>query len=74
MAVRKKSKCNQPLQIELEAVSRRGITLWLGEELSNPEEIAAAHTVAEPGEYMRDYVQDNDGKITKIRFDKIKNQ
>ncbi|RDU24457.1 hypothetical protein [Anaerosacchariphilus polymeriproducens] len=70
----KKNKGKERLQIELEAVSRRGITLWLGEELSNPEEIAEAHTIAEPGEYMRDYVQNKDGKITKIRFDKIKNQ
>lgn len=70
----KKGKGNERLQIELEAVTRRGITVWLGEELSTPEEIAEAHTIAEPGGYMRDYIQNNEGKITKIRFDKIENQ
>lgn len=74
MSSYKISKGNERLQIELEAVTRRGITVWLGEELSTPEEIAAAHTIAEPGEYMRDYIQNKEGKITKIRFDKIKNQ
>lgn len=74
MSSHKKNKVSERLQIELEAVTRRGITVWLGEELSNPDEIVAAHKVAEPGEYMRDYVEDKDGKITKIRFDKIKNE
>ena len=37
--------------------------------LSNPKSIAKACQIAEGGGYMRDYVEDEQGRIARVDFD-----
>ncbi len=59
------------LQYELEQYKRRGVSLSLEGQPSNPCEIVQAHLVAEECSYMRDYIQNEKGEIQEIDFDKI---
>ena len=41
-------------------------------KLSNPKTIAKACQIAEGGGYMRDYVEDEKGRIARVDFDFVK--
>ena len=67
-----KEKEPSPLGRELETYQTEGIPLWLNGKPSTPEEIVHACMIEEEGTYMRDYVQNERGKIKKRRNIKIK--
>lgn len=72
-----KKKCKkqkQNLRKELDLYANAGIDLWLDGNPSTPKKIEKAHRVSEEGTYMRDYVQDSQGHLTRIGFDSIKKQ
>ena len=46
--------------------------LWLNGKPSTPEEIVHACMIEEEGTYMRDYVQNERGKVERLEFDLIK--
>ena len=56
------------LEAELQEYQNYGIRLLLEGRESSPESIADACAVAEHGTYMRDYIQDETGKVNKIDF------
>ncbi len=57
---------------ELLAYQSKKIDLFLNGKQSTPYEITHACMTAEKGEYMRDYVGDDNGKLIQISFDKIR--
>ena len=56
----------KPLEKELKSYREQGISLYLNGILSNPK------TIAEGGGYMRDYVEDEKGRIARVDFDFVK--
>jgi len=56
----------------LERAVRGGASLYLEGERSTPEDIAR-RCVKEDMSYMPDYIWNEKGKLTEIRYDKIKN-
>ena len=67
-----KEKESSPLGRELETYQTEGIPLWLNGKPSTPEEIVHACMIEEEGTYMRDYVQNERGKVERLEFDLIK--
>lgn len=63
----------QRLLIELEDIQNRGVTIWLEGIPSSPLTVMDALCVNENQVYMPDYVTDERGIWTELRFDKIKN-
>mgnify|MGYP003235043954 FL=1 len=64
-----KEKEPSPLGRELETYQTEGIPLWLNGKPSTPEEIVRACMIEEEGTYMRDYVQNERGKVERLEFD-----
>ena len=64
----------KPLEKELKSYREQGISLYLNGILSNPKTIAKACQIAEGGGYMRDYVEDEKGRIARVDFDFVKLQ
>ena len=58
-----------PLRKELEDFRKLGIALYLDGKPSTPKTIAKACTFAEGGGYMRDYTEDEKGRIARVSFD-----
>ena len=50
----------------------QGIYLYLEGEPSTPKSIAKACQIAEGGGYMRDYVEDEKGRIARVDFDFVR--
>lgn len=65
---------NEKLRYELESYSDQGIQLLLNGRKSTPKRIAKAYKIAEEGEYMRDYIQDENGKLRSLSFDFVKEE
>ena len=63
----------KPLKSELKLYRRQGVELYLDGEPSTPKSIAKACQIAEGGGYMRDYTEDENGRIARVDFDRIKN-
>lgn len=61
-------KIMKPLQTELRKYQKLGIALFLDGQPSSPKNIARACTIAEGGGYMRDYTEDEKGRIAKVEF------
>ena len=61
------------LRKELEIYREKGVSLYLNGEPSTPKKIAKACQIAEDGVYMRDYTEDENGRIARVDFDRIKN-
>lgn len=61
---------NKILQENLEIMHQNGIALFLEGELSTPVEIAG-RCVQEDSCYMADYVIDDSGYLTEVRYDKV---
>lgn len=57
---------------ELEEYREMGIPLYLNGRESTPGHIARAYRIAEEGDYMRDYIQDEGGKIQGLAFDYVR--
>ena len=66
--MKEKETTIQKLESELEAYQSCGISLLLEGRESSPASIVNACMVAENGTYMRDYIQDERGKIDTINF------
>ena len=66
MNIRRNTERN--LETELQSYQDSGIRLLLEGRESSPESIAYACAVAEHGTYMRDYIQDETGKLNIIDF------
>lgn len=61
------------LLLELESLQGVGISIWLdGKELKTIDPSDAV-MVSEEDNYMRDYVLDDGGRVTELRFDKVYN-
>ncbi|MDY5541370.1 MAG: hypothetical protein SPF60_08150 [Lachnospiraceae bacterium] len=56
------------------AYENAGIALTLGGRPASPYELARLCVIREKSCYMGDYIQDDDGNLTEIRFDKIRYQ
>lgn len=69
---KKGKKACKPLKRELECYKEQGIALYLNGIPSSPKSIAKACTVAEGGGYMRDYGEDEHGRIARVNFDFIR--
>ena len=61
----------KPLKKELELYREQGVSLYLDGVPSTPKSIAKACQIAEGGVYMRDYTEDEKGKIACVSFDFI---
>ena len=59
------------LHRELKIYRREGIPLLLNGRQTTAKRIEEACQIAETGEYMRDYIQDEQGKIQGLSFDFI---
>ncbi|MGN1142705.1 MAG: hypothetical protein ACI4TF_16010 [Oliverpabstia sp.] len=71
--MKKKSKKQMDqFRKELDFYASEGIPLWLNGMPSTPKEIEKAHKVAEDVTYMRDYVRDASGRLTRLEFDSVK--
>lgn len=61
----------KPLEKELKTYQKCGIQLFMDGEPSTPKNIARACLIAEGGGYMRDYTEDETGRIARVDFDLI---
>ena len=68
-----KKKSAKTLRRELELYRENGVSLYLNGAPSTPKKIAKACQIAEDGVYMRDYTEDENGRIARVDFDRIKN-
>lgn len=64
-------KARKPLRRELEYYEEKGVSLYLNGSPSTAKSIAKACQLAEGGVYMRDYTEDETGKIACVSFDFI---
>lgn len=64
----------KPLKRELQVYREEGIALYLNGKPSSPKSIAMACTIAEGGGYMRDYTEDESGRIARVDFDFIEDR
>ena len=62
----------QKLLIELENIRNRGIMIFLDGIPSSPLTVTDVLCVNESSDFMRDYVTDEKGVWTELRFDRIK--
>lgn len=62
---------NGNLYRELEEYREMGIPLYLNGRESTPGRIARAYRIAEEGDYMRDYIQDEEGRVRGLAFDYV---
>lgn len=62
----------KPLKDELKEYQKMGIGLYLEGNPSTPKNIARACMIAEDGGYMRDYTEDEKGRIAKVNFEHIR--
>lgn len=63
----------QKLLIELENIRNHGIMIFLDGIPSSPLTVTDVLYVNETNDFMRDYVTDEKGVWTELRFDRIKN-
>ena len=64
-----KKKSGRSLENELRQYEKMGIPLYLDGEKSNSRAIAKACQIADGGGYMRDYTEDETGRIARVNFD-----
>lgn len=65
-------KAIKPLKKELKVYQKNGIQLFMDGKPSTPKDIAKACLIAEGGGYMRDYTEDETGRIARVDFDLIR--
>lgn len=57
--------------LELQEYKKMGVTIWLEEFQSTPDEIVKACMVSEESDYMRDYISNENGKIVELHFNRV---
>lgn len=62
------------LHQELEIYREMGIPLYLNGKKSTPKRVEKAYRIAEEGVYMRDYIQDDTGKLKGLSFDFVREE
>lgn len=62
------NKNYQELFSELSAYERSGIKMQINGISASPLQIVSAHMIRENSNYMRDYIMDEEGKITELDF------
>ena len=62
------------LRKELDFYQKRGVNLYLEGRASSPARIVRACAVAENGTYMRDYGQDERGRLRRIDFNLVEKE
>lgn len=62
------------LRSELESYRKQGVELWLDGRPSTPKSITKAHMIAEEGSYMRDYIQGENGEVSHIHFNLVRDK
>ena len=60
------------LEKRLKESTGQGVDLYLEGKPSSPEEIAKKYFVCEDAVYMPDFVTDEKGKLTQVRYDRVK--
>lgn len=70
----KRKRVSGPLKRELKLYREEGVSLYLNGEPSSPKAIARACQIAEGGGYMRDYTEDDQGRIARVNFDFIEDE
>ncbi len=56
---------------QMKRYEKQGVEITLSGEELPLEEIAGACAVREHGQYMGDYIWDEEGRLSEIRYDKI---
>ena len=62
------NKNYQELFSELTAYERSGVRMQIDGISASPLQIVSAHMIRENSNYMRDYIVDEEGKITELDF------
>lgn len=62
------------LHSELKHYRKQGVELWLDGQPSTPKSIVKAHLIAEEGSYMRDYIENEEGEVSRIHFDLVREE
>lgn len=70
--MKKEKKAERDFRKELDSYVREGIPLWLNGLPSSPKKIVKAHRLADESTYMRDYVRDENGRLTRLEFGEVK--
>ena len=65
------NKNYQELFSELTAYERSGVRMQIDGISASPMQIVSAHMIRENSNYMRDYIMDEEGKITELDFYEI---
>ena len=65
------NKNYQELFSELTAYERSGVRMQIDGISASPLQIVPAHMIRENSNYMRDYIMDEEGKITELDFYEI---
>lgn len=65
------NKNYQELFSELTAYERSGVRMQIDGISASPLQIVSAHMIRENSNYMRDYIIDEEGKITELDFYEI---
>lgn len=59
---------------ELTSHERNGVKIIVDGLPASPMQVISAHMVQEENTYMRDYVVDDDGNLSELYFQRIKNE
>lgn len=62
------NKSYQELFSELTKYERSGVRMQIDGISASPLQIVSAHMIRENSNYMRDYIMDEEGKITELDF------
>lgn len=69
--MKEKMQMQFDLFLELENHVKNGIPIYLAGKKSTPLEVVDAVLVREETTYMADYVRDDEGRLTQVRYDRI---
>lgn len=69
--MKEKDDSAQKIEVRLENIVQSGVSLYLDGKEASPKEIAELYTVRENMTYMPDYVTDEKGVLTEVRYDRI---
>lgn len=62
------NKSYQELFSELTKYERSGVRMQIDGISASPLQIVSAHMIRENGNYMRDYIMNEEGKVTELDF------
>lgn len=70
--MKKENDGAQIMQMRLEQIAQNGVSLYLDGREVSPGEIADTCFVREEATYMPDYVTDDNGVLTEVRYDRVR--